>query len=26
VIAKLEEASQGILSAQEGKGDYQPIR
>jgi len=26
VIAKLEEAAKGIVSAQEGKGDYQPIR
>ena len=26
VIAKLAEALQGIVSAQEGKGDYQPIR
>lgn len=26
VIAKLEEAARGIVSAQEGKGDYQPIR
>jgi cytochrome c biogenesis protein CcmG/thiol:disulfide interchange protein DsbE len=26
VIAKLEEAVNGIVSAQEGKGDYQPIR
>ena len=26
VLAKLEEAARGIVSAQEGKGDYQPIR
>jgi len=26
VITKLEEAAKGIVSAQEGKGDYQPIR
>jgi len=26
VIAKLEEAAKGIVSTQEGKGDYQPIR
>lgn len=26
VIAKLEEAAKGIVSAQEGKGEYQPIR
>jgi len=26
VIAKLEEAARGVVSAQEGKGDYQPIR
>jgi cytochrome c biogenesis protein CcmG/thiol:disulfide interchange protein DsbE len=26
VIAKLEEAAKGIISAHEGKGDYQPIR
>lgn len=26
VLAKLEEAAQGIVSAQEGKGDYAPIR
>jgi cytochrome c biogenesis protein CcmG/thiol:disulfide interchange protein DsbE len=26
VIGKLEEALNGIVSAQEGKGDYQPIR
>ena len=26
VIAKLEEAAKGIVSAQEGRGDYQPIR
>ena len=26
VLTKLEEAAKGIASAQEGKGDYQPIR
>jgi len=26
VMAKLEEAAKGIVSAQEGRGDYQPIR
>jgi cytochrome c biogenesis protein CcmG, thiol:disulfide interchange protein DsbE len=26
VVAKLDEAVKGIVSAQEGKGDYQPIR
>jgi cytochrome c biogenesis protein CcmG/thiol:disulfide interchange protein DsbE len=26
VLAKLEEASRGIISTQEGKGDYQPIK
>ena len=26
VVTKLDEAAKGIVSAQEGKGDYQPIR
>jgi cytochrome c biogenesis protein CcmG/thiol:disulfide interchange protein DsbE len=26
VLAKLEEAARGIISTQEGKGDYQPIK
>ena len=26
VVTKLEEAAKGVVSAQEGKGDYQPIR
>jgi cytochrome c biogenesis protein CcmG/thiol:disulfide interchange protein DsbE len=26
VLAKIEEAAKGVVSAQEGKGDYQPIR